>query len=260
MIGKAMTESASQSRGSNFWVIIPAAGIGRRMRSEIPKQYLPLNGHSVIEHTLHRLSLFPAITEIIVALAEDDPYWKKQHFEMVARPIRTVTGGKERSDSVLHGLSALENKASDKDWVLVHDAARPCVRTGDIQQLINQCQNDPVGGLLAMPVRDTMKLADDQGRVQQTVDRAQLWHALTPQMFRFGVLRDALEQAHAQSVTVTDESMAVERGGLHAKLIEGHGDNIKITRPEDLTLAAFYLREQEEQGMNLFEEGMEDGG
>lgn len=255
-----MTESASQSRSSNFWVIIPAAGIGRRMRSEIPKQYLPLHGHSVIEHTLHRLSQIPAITEIIVAIAEDDPYWKKQHFEMVARPIRTVIGGKERSDSVLNGLRSLTNQASDKDWVLVHDAARPCVRLGDIEQLIDQCQSDPVGGLLALPVRDTMKLADAEGRVAQTVDRTQLWHALTPQMFRFGVLRDALEQAQQQGVTVTDEAMAIEQAGLHARLVEGHGDNIKITRPEDLTLAAFYLREQGQRGMYLFDEGMEDGG
>lgn len=255
-----MKVPAAQARDPNFWVIIPAAGIGRRMRSEIPKQYLSLNGHSVIEHTLHRLSLFPAINEIIVALAESDPYWKKQHFEMVARPIRTVLGGKERSDSVLNGLRTLANRASDNDWVLVHDAARPCVRTGDIQKLIDQCRNDPVGGLLAVPVRDTMKMADPDSRVENTVDRSQLWHALTPQMFRYRVLCDALEQAQQQAITVTDEAMAIELAGLRAKLVEGHSDNIKITRPEDLTLAAFYLREQGERGMYLFDEGMEDGG
>jgi len=255
-----MTESASPHHDSKIWVIVPAAGIGRRMRSEIPKQYLSLNGHSVLEHTLHRVSLYPAITEIIVVLAEEDPYWKKQQFEMVARPIKTVMGGKERSDSVLNGLRSLVDRASDKDWVLVHDAARPCVRIRDIQQLINQCHSDPVGGLLAIPVRDTMKLADAEGRVQQTVEREQLWHALTPQMFRYGVLRDALEQSQRQGVAVTDEAMAIERAGLRPRLIEGHSDNIKITRPEDLTLAAFYLHEQGEQGLYLFDDGMEDGG
>jgi len=230
------------------------------MRSEIPKQYLPLNGHSVLEHSLQRVSLHPAITEIIVVVAEDDPFWKKQRFEVVARPIRTVTGGKERSDSVLNGLRSLVHRASDNDWVLVHDAARPCVRVSDIQQLINRCHTDPVGGLLAMPVRDTMKLADTGGRVQKTVERNQLWHALTPQLFRFGVLRDALEQAQQRHLAVTDEAMAIELAGLQPRLIEGHGDNIKITRPEDLTLAAFYLHEQAEQGLYLFDDGMEDGG
>ena len=255
-----MSESASQTQGTHFWVIVPAAGIGRRMRSEIPKQYLTLDGHSVLEHSLHRMSLYPAITEIIVALAEDDPYWKKQHLDLVARPVKTIVGGKERSDSVLNGLRSLTDRAEDNDWVLVHDAARPCVRVTDIQRLIDQCQTDDVGGLLAMPVRDTMKQANDDGYVEQTVARERLWHALTPQMFRYGKLLRALEQAQHQGIPVTDEAMAMELAGMQAKLVEGHADNIKITRPEDLTLAAFYLREQGEQGIYLFDDGMEDGG
>lgn len=255
-----MSDSASGLEKTRFWVVIPAAGIGRRMRSEVPKQYLPLDGHSVLEHSLHRISLHPAIAEIVVALAKDDPYWEKQHLDWVARPVTTVVGGKERSDSVLSGLRALTNRAQDNDWVLVHDAARPCVRVGDIQLLINQCRTDEVGGLLAIPVRDTMKLADTSGQVAKTVARDQLWHALTPQMFRFGKLMQALEQAQQKGLTVTDEAMAMELAGLKPKLVEGHADNIKITRPEDLSLAAFYLREQGEQGLYLFDDGMEDGG
>jgi 2-C-methyl-D-erythritol 4-phosphate cytidylyltransferase len=255
-----MSESNSDSQSTRFWGVIPAAGIGRRMRSEVPKQYLPLDGHSVLEHSLHRISLHPAIVEIVVALAKDDPYWEKQHLDLVARPITIVEGGKERSDSVLSGLRALAKRAHDNDWVLVHDAARPCVRVGDIQNLINQCRTDAVGGLLAIPVRDTMKQADANGHVEKTVARDTLWHALTPQMFRYGKLVQALELAHQKGIQVTDEAMAIELAGMKAKLVEGHADNIKITRPEDLTLAAFYLREQGEQGLYLLDDGMEDGG
>ena len=255
-----MSENTSGSQATRFWVVIPAAGIGRRMRSDVPKQYLPLDGHTVLEHSLHRISLLPAVAEIVLVLAKDDPYWEKQHLDWVARPVITVVGGKERSDSVLSGLRALAGRAHDNDWVLVHDAARPCIRPADIQRLINHCRTDVVGGLLAIPVRDTMKLADSQGRVEQTVARDRLWHALTPQMFRYGKLVQALEQAQQQGIAVTDEAMAMELAGMPASLVEGHADNIKITRPEDLTLAAFYLREQGEQGMYLFDDGMEDGG
>jgi 2-C-methyl-D-erythritol 4-phosphate cytidylyltransferase len=255
-----MAESASDSTRTRYWVIVPAAGSGRRMRSEIPKQYLPLDGRTVLEHALHRLSQHPEITEIIVVLAEDDTLWAKRHIDWVARPITTVVGGKERSDSVLNGLRALASRAHENDWVLVHDAARPCVRAGDIQLLINQCRRDEIGGLLAMPVRDTMKQADAAGRSEKTIARDQLWHALTPQMFRYGKLMHALELVQQQGVIVTDEAMAMELAGMHARLVEGHGDNIKITRPEDLSLAAFYIREQGEQGINLFDDGMEDGG
>ena len=255
-----MSHNASDLEKLRFWVVIPAAGIGQRMRSDIPKQYLPLDGHTVLEHSLHRISLLPAVAEIVVALAKDDPYWEKQHLDWVARPVTTVVGGKERSDSVLSGLRALAKRAHDNDWVLVHDAARPCVRPGDIQQLINSCRTDEVGGLLAIPVRDTMKQADTNGNVEKTVARDQLWHALTPQMFRYGKLVHALEQAQQKGIHVTDEAMAMELLGMKARLVEGHADNIKITRPEDLLLAGFYLREQGEQGLYLSDDGMEDGG
>jgi 2-C-methyl-D-erythritol 4-phosphate cytidylyltransferase len=255
-----MSESVAQTQDMNLWVIVPAAGIGRRMRSEIPKQYLALDGHSVLEHSLQRLALLPGVSEIIVVLAPDDTFWPKQRLDLISHTLTTVVGGKERCDSVLSGLRALADRAQTDDWVLVHDAARPCVRVSDIQQLVDQCRLDPVGGLLAMPVRDTMKRADASGRVEKTVAREQLWHALTPQMFRYDKLVRALEQAQQQNVHVTDEAMAMELAGMQAKLVEGHADNIKITRPEDLALAAFYLREQGEQGLSVFYDGMEDGG
>lgn len=255
-----MQERASVSDSLRLWAVIPAAGLGRRMRSDIPKQYLPLDEHTVIERTLQRLSMQPAIVEIVVVLAQDDPYWKKQHLGWVAKPLTTVVGGKERSDSVLCGLQALAGRAHDDDWVLVHDAARPCVRLADIQLLINQCQTDAVGGLLAIPVRDTIKQAGAGNRVESTVSRERLWHALTPQMFRYSKLLRALQQAQRQGLAITDEAMAMEVAGMQPLLVEGHSDNIKITRPEDLTLAAFYLRDQGEQDLYLFDVGMEDGG
>lgn len=255
-----MTVSVSATQPVRFWVVIPAAGVGRRMRSDIPKQYLPLAGRSVLSHSLQRMSQHPAIAEIVVVLAGDDPYWPQQQMQWVSRPVTTVIGGKERSDSVMCGLQALAGRASDYDWILVHDAARPCVRVEDIQQLIETCSTDEHGGLLAMPVRDTMKRADDDARVSKTVSREHLWHALTPQMFRYRDLVQALEQAQQRGVVVTDEAMAMELFGRQPRLVEGHSDNIKITRPEDLALAAFYLQSQGELGLELIADGLQDDG
>ena len=152
-----------------------------------------------------------------------------------------VTGGAERCHSVLNGLEALRQHADLTDWVLVHDAARPCLAVADLDRLMNELADDPVGGLLAAPVRDTLKQADSAGRVATTVDRSRLWHALTPQMFRLGRLRDALNAALARGLLVTDEAGAMEAAGFAPRLIEGRADNVKITRPEDLALAEFYL-------------------
>ena len=251
------TDSNSSSR-ERYWVIIPAAGIGKRMRSDIPKQYLPLAGRSVLEHTLHRLSSHPSIAEIIVVIAEDDVYWRKLKLDWVAKPVRTVIGGDERCHSVLNGLKYLSQRADDNDWVLVHDAARPCIRPGDIDLLISQC-NDTDGGLLAIQVRDTMKQADNS-HVAATINRDNLWHALTPQMFRYAKLKSALEKTIEAKQLVTDEAMAMEISGVKPRLVPGHADNIKITQPEDLTLAAFYLQQQFDRGVGVFDDGMDDGG
>ncbi len=222
------------------WVVIPAAGVGARMQADIPKQYLPLCGRTVIEQTLGCFTHHPAISGIVVALSEGDPYWGRLQFD-AAMPIDTARGGKERCHSVLGALQHLAAYADPTDWVLVHDAARPCLSRADIDRLQSELADDAVGGILAVPVRDTMKRADAQQRIAHTEERTGLWHALTPQMFRLGQLTQALEQALADGFVVTDEASAIEHVGLRPRLVEGRGDNIKVTRPEDLALAEFFL-------------------
>lgn len=226
------------------WAVVPAAGVGRRMQADRPKQYLPLGHKTVIEHTLDALYACERIAAVVVAHNSDDAYWPTISFT-TPRPLLQAEGGRERADSVFNGLQVLSGQASDDDWVLVHDAARPCLRLADIDHLIDSLETDDVGGILAIPTRDTMKTADNDLRISATLDRGSMWNALTPQMFRLGLLRKALEQARADGFTVTDEASAVEHIGLRPRLIEGHADNIKITRPEDLALAGFFLQQQE---------------
>jgi 2-C-methyl-D-erythritol 4-phosphate cytidylyltransferase len=219
------------------------------MGAAMPKQYLPLRGRPLIEHTLQRLVSHPAIEGIYIALAENDPWWGRTPCSSWPKVVR-VNGARERSGSVLNALHALCDVAALSDWVLVHDAARPCVRREDLDLLIDTLTADPVGGLLAVPVHDTMKRSDSRGEVVETVPREHLWRAYTPQMFRLGFLRDALHAALEAHATVTDEASAVESAGHRPKLIEGHADNIKVTRPEDLELAAFFLEIQESEDAN----------
>jgi 2-C-methyl-D-erythritol 4-phosphate cytidylyltransferase len=223
-------------------VVVPAAGAGRRMASGIPKQYLPLAGKTVIEHALDALLSCTRVHTIVVAVAADDDHWPAIANRYGQRPVESVRGGDERSHSVLNALDHLTESAGESDWVLVHDAARPCLRTGDIDTLIDTLADDDSGGLLGMPVADTMKQVDASTRVERTVDREALWHALTPQMFRLGPLRSALRQALAAGRQVTDEAAAMELAGHRPRMIQGHRDNIKITLPADLALAAFYLQ------------------
>ncbi|HEY9051228.1 MAG TPA: 2-C-methyl-D-erythritol 4-phosphate cytidylyltransferase [Gammaproteobacteria bacterium] len=229
-----------------FWAVIPAAGVGQRMHADRPKQYLELHDKTVLEYSLLRLLELPAICGAVVALDADDHYWEKLAFKH-SKPVLTVTGGDERCDSVLNALKLLEQQnpqPANEAWVLVHDAARPCVRPADLEKLIELASHDDHGGLLALPVRDTMKRQKDNNRVQTTVDRKGLWHALTPQMFKLSLLRQALEQALEKGVQVTDDASAMELAGYSPLLVEGHEDNIKITRPFDLSLANLYLKEQ----------------
>ena len=229
-----------------FWGVIPAAGVGRRMGADVPKQYLQLQGRTVIDHTVERILLHPALDGVYVALGADDAWWP--HTEFADHPdLVRVDGGAERCHSVRNALESLADRADGADWVLVHDAARPCIRRGDIDRLIDTLRNDPVGGLLGMPVRDTMKRGGADGRVVATVERNGLWHAYTPQMFRLGMLRQALGAAIASGATVTDEAGAMELAGHAPLLVEGHPDNLKVTRPEDLALAAHYLRAQADE-------------
>lgn len=208
-----------------------------------PKQYLELAGRAVLEHTLARLAADPRISGIVVALGPDDSDWGRLTLP-AGIEVRTVAGGAERCHSVLNALDALAATAAAQDWVLVHDAARPCLRAADLARLLDTLAEDPVGGLLGVPVRDTMKRGDAGDRVEATVDRTGLWHALTPQMFRLQALREALAAAIAAGDLVTDEAAAMERAGHRPRLVPGAGDNLKITRPEDLPLAAYYLAHQ----------------
>lgn len=235
------------NKKQNIRVIIPAAGVGRRMGTDTPKQYLLLNEKTVIEHTLDVLNTHDAISEIVVAVSKEDEYWSGLNIDL-SKPLHIVSGGKERCDSVLNGLKFLENKAGANDWVLVHDAARPCLRNEDLTLLLEELQEHEVGGILAVPVRDTMKRSiENTNIIKETVDRENLWHALTPQMFRFGLLKNALESALNNNEVITDEASAVELAGYQPILVEGHADNLKITRPEDLALAAFFLRQQKDK-------------
>ncbi|MEQ1739120.1 MAG: 2-C-methyl-D-erythritol 4-phosphate cytidylyltransferase [Methyloglobulus sp.] len=224
-----------------FWAVVPAAGVGKRMNADRPKQYLELAGKTVIEHTLSRLLQANVFSAVAVAISAEDPYWPELEIAE-DNLIITAPGGKERADSVLSGLKAIREKANDNDWVLVHDAARPCLTTGDIHLLIDTLVNDDVGGILALSSHDTLK--NVQGcDILGTMDRRLIWRALTPQMFRYGMLKTALEEAEGNPA-VTDEASALELKGLRPKIVEGRPDNIKITRPEDLALAQFYMEQQ----------------
>lgn len=229
--------------------VIPAAGAGRRFGAALPKQYLSLAGKAIQQHTLDRLTGMSELSRVVVAIAADDERARTLPY---ARPERLqfVTGGGERMDSVMAGLEALQAAgAGPDDWVLVHDVARPLLRPEDVRRLLAELADDPVGGLLANPVRDTMKRSDAGGRIGSTVCREQLWHALTPQMFRLGLLLRALRSARDEGVLVTDEAAAIERLGLQPRLVSGARDNLKITFPDDLPLAEALLLAQRQTGV-----------
>lgn len=222
------------NRSVPFWVVIPAAGVGSRMGADRPKQYLPLAGKTLIEHTLECFLGHPDLRGLVVSLAAQDPWWPG--LACADNPsVHRAEGGKERCDSVLAALLKLsELGAGSRDWVLVHDAARPNLAANDLERLLNELAHDEVGGLLAVPAKDTLKRVDATGRVAETLDRSLVWHAFTPQMFRLGPLQRALADALVAGVTVTDEASAMEWAGYAPRLIEGRADNIKVTRPEDL--------------------------
>lgn len=228
---------------SRFWCVVPAAGSGSRMGGPVPKQYLSLDGRPLIEHSVRRVAAHPRIEGVVVAVSAHDPRWEALHWDL-GKPVWRAEGGAERCDSVTNALETLAAHAAPEDWVLVHDAARPCVRTADIDRLIRELETHTCGGLLGVPVKDTMKRVDAAGAVDHTVDRRDLWHALTPQMFRLGQLHDALRQAVQAGVMVTDEASAMEYVGCAPRMVEGHPDNIKVTRREDLALAGYFLQAQ----------------
>ena len=225
-----------------LWAVVPAAGVGRRMSTNIPKQYLRLGEKTVLEHTLDTLLACPQLADVVVVLSADDGYWPGLRDRYFNARLEVVTGGAERCHSVLNGLVHLAGRANADDWVLVHDAARPCVRLSDIEKLIETLAATTDGGLLGVPVADTMKQVDGNDRVTATVARDGLWHAYTPQMFRLGRLQTALQYAIDNDLLVTDEASAMELAGYLPRMVQGQRDNIKITVPSDLELAAFYLQ------------------
>ena len=226
------------------YAVVPAAGTGSRMRSAMPKQFLPLDDETVLVRSLRQLLACERIAQVVVTLGE----WPAS----VPRPdvlddprVMTTTGGASRAESVLSGLQCLLGRVPDDSLVLVHDAARPCVRSLDINRLIDQVLRDPVnGGLLAIPVQDTLKRAAEGERSEETVDREGLWQAQTPQMFPLVSLRDAIVSGLEQRLAITDEASAMEFAGFRPQLVEGRSDNIKITRPADLALADVYIKLQ----------------
>jgi 2-C-methyl-D-erythritol 4-phosphate cytidylyltransferase len=229
---------ASLQSFSSLVAVVPAAGVGKRMESTCPKQYLKINGLTILEHSVLKLLSHPDIAQVILVISEGDEYFTGTSLATHS-DIIIVYGGNERVDSVLAGLKAVDE--TKNHWVLVHDAARPCLESKDIDALITSCRKTNHGGILASLVRDTMKSSDSKLQVTGTVERSILWHALTPQMFETKLLINAIEQALVDKALVTDESSAIEHVGLPSLLVAGSSENIKITRPEDLALAAFYL-------------------
>jgi 2-C-methyl-D-erythritol 4-phosphate cytidylyltransferase len=222
----------------SYWLVVPAAGGGRRFGGAVPKQYSRLAGRSLIEWSLAPFLDDARCKGAVVALAAEDHWFERLPVSRHPR-LATVAGGTERSDSVRLALLALP--AADADWVMVHDAARPCVSPGEIDALLAGATAQETGAVLAVPVADTLKRADDGGHVVGTENRAVLWRALTPQMFRVGLLRSALDQAAVADRVPTDESQAVEWLGHQPRLVRGNARNIKVTEPGDLALAEFIL-------------------
>lgn len=218
----------------NIVAIIPASGVGSRMRANLPKQYLKIEQKTLLEYSLQPFLAHPEVSQIIVVVSENDPFYAD--LAILTHPkIYIVFGGETRAHSVLNGLKAVDEQA----WALVHDAARPCLKRSDLDKIL-QIEN-PNGAILAIPAVDTMKRTENGKQISHTEDRSTLWHALTPQFFPVKTLRQAIENAFAQQLAITDEASAMELAGFKPELVQGRSDNLKVTRPEDLPLATFYL-------------------
>lgn len=226
---------------ARYFALVPAAGTGTRMGTAVPKQYQLIQGRPMLWHALHALCGHARVAGVYVVLSPRDPYFETWEWRDFAGKLKALhCGGAVRAESVLNGLRELQGELSEEDWVLVHDAARPCLTRDLIDRLIDAVGQDRAGGILAIPVADTLKRADDAGRIAATEPRAGLWQAQTPQMFPYGRLLQALEAAPPE--TVTDEAGALELQGIRPRLVEGSGLNVKVTRPEDLRLAEAILK------------------
>jgi 2-C-methyl-D-erythritol 4-phosphate cytidylyltransferase len=227
------------------WVVIPAAGIGKRFDKKVAKQYTYLDGKTILEHSITPFLQGKNFSGILVAISEGDKQWKNLSFPGKERII-SITGGNERFHSVYNALDFLANDLSDEDWVITHDAARPCLTLSLIRNLQQELSSHPVGGLVAMPIKETIKQADEQSNIiKQTLDRRHLWSAQTPQMFRYGILFKAFRHCMQNNIEATDEAMAVESIGYEPKIILGSPRNIKITLQEDFGLAETFKKEEQ---------------
>ncbi len=230
---------------SKLFALIPAAGSGLRMGHELPKQYLSVSNRPMIYHAIRTLYLEHSIASIFVVLAPSDNEWFKYDWSKFSEKLTVLTcGGNTRAESVLNGLSAAKQKklVGEYDWILVHDAARPCLSSDQLKKLIDEVADDEVGGLLAIPVADTLKRSDADHRITHTEPRDNLWQAQTPQMFRFNLLIHALH--HATNINITDDASAVEAIGFHPKLVLSDACNFKVTYPQDLALAELILQKR----------------
>lgn len=224
---------------ARFHVIIPAAGVGNRMATAIPKQYLPLCGKPTISHSIQTFFSCPRVASIHLALSPEDYFWRNLTLDTNSRLHLHYTGGDSRSETVQNTLEAIRSQVDDDDWILVHDAARPGLTVPLLDDLLNKLQDDPVGGLLALPLADTLKQSNVDARVVNTIPREALWQAQTPQMFRYILLKDALGNFDG---TPTDEAQAVEALGLQPKLVVGSLRNMKITYPQDVELMELLMQ------------------
>jgi len=243
--------TVSDLSSTAYFALVPAAGSGARMGGDetarTPKQYLSLAGHPLIFHTLAALCSVPRIKRVFVVLAPEDDVWSRHDWTALGSKLAPLfCGGATRAESVRNGLRATAAHVNAHDWMLVHDAARPCVAPWHVDALIDAVADDEVGGILAVPVADTLKHADTANRVDATVPRAALWQAQTPQMFRHAYLRRALE-SHDNLSGVTDEAGAMETLGFRPRLVAADATNLKVTYPLDLLLAGWILQHRQEE-------------
>lgn len=227
-----------------YWVIIPAAGVGSRFGKTFPKQYLKIGEKTVIEHTISLFLSLDWITKIVIVLSPDDTFFSQLplygHSKLVCVP-----GAEERMDSVLNALNHLETIVKKQDWILVHDAVRPCLHPKDLRSLVTDLQDDRVGGILATPVQDTLKYLDEKQNITHTVERTNLWQAQTPQMFRFELLINAYRHSKKLGLKLTDDASAVEQLAIHPKVVKSEHPNPKLTLARDLPFVRALLTSQE---------------
>ena len=231
---------------SPVWAIVPASGVGHRMQGPVAKQYLPLDNKTIIEHTLDRLLSFDGIDGLILVLQAGDRNWEALNYQS-SKPLIVTTGGKQRHDSVFNGLQKLLELEMDNPFVMAHDAVRPFVLHQDLQNLLDAAVEHEAGGLLALPVSDTLKQQDEFGNTERTVSRKDLWRAFTPQMFRAELLYRAIEHVRQNSLNVTDDASAVEALGMCPRLVVSSAENLKITYPADLSLVTMILKRQRQE-------------